>query len=114
MFPSRNECQLHDNSIAIGVTTIAYIVDHADEITTSTLRKFFTSVRKFYESVIAKMLAKFPFKGPVVSSSSSHQRTFILKTAKKVCVGYNISCSSSQILITPVSSKNEKYFIKCL
>lgn len=38
----------------------------------------------------------------------------ILKTAKKACVGYNISCSSSQRLITPVSSENEKYFIKGL
>lgn len=62
------ECQLHDNIIAIGVTTRAYMVDHADDIPPSALSRFFTSIRKFYESVTAKMLAKFPFKDPVISS----------------------------------------------
>lgn len=63
-----SDCQLHDNIIAVGVTTRAYIVDHADEIPSSTLSMFFTPIRKFYESLTAKMLAKFPFKDPVVLS----------------------------------------------
>lgn len=46
-----SECQLHDNIIAIGVTTRAYMVDHADETPPSALSRFFTSIRKFYESV---------------------------------------------------------------
>lgn len=63
-----SDCQLHDDIIAVGVTTRAYIVDHADEIPSSTLSMFFTPIRKFYESLTAKMLAKFPFKDPVVLS----------------------------------------------
>lgn len=50
-----SDCQLHDNIIAVGVTTRAYIVDHADEISSSTLSMFFTPIRKFYESLTAKM-----------------------------------------------------------
>ena len=52
--------QLLDNIIAVEVTTRAYMVDHADEIQPSSLSRFFLSVRKFYEAVTSKMLAKFP------------------------------------------------------
>ena len=43
------------------------MVDHADDIQPSSLSRFFMSVRKFYEAVTSKMLAKFPFKDPEVS-----------------------------------------------
>ena len=62
-----SDCQLQDNIIAVGVTTRAYIVDHADDIQPSSLSRFFMSVRKSYEAVTSKMSAKFPFKDPVVS-----------------------------------------------
>jgi hypothetical protein len=66
--PFKNQdYQLNDNIIAIGVTTRAYMVDHADDIPPSSLSRFFSSVRKFYQVVAAKMLDKFPFKDPVVN-----------------------------------------------
>ena len=43
------------------------MVDHADEIQPSSLSRFYMSVRKFYEAVASKMLAKFLFKDSVVS-----------------------------------------------
>ncbi|XP_062610502.1 uncharacterized protein LOC134272272 [Saccostrea cucullata] len=66
-FEDRNH-QLNDNIIAVGVTTRAYMVDHADEIPPSSLHRFFLSIRKFYHAVTSKMLAKFPFKDVVVSN----------------------------------------------
>jgi hypothetical protein len=43
------------------------MVDHTDEIPPSSLSRFFSSVRKFYEVVTAKMLEKFLFKDPIVN-----------------------------------------------
>ena len=57
---SFKNCQLQDNIISVGVTSRANMLDHADEIQPSSLSRFFLSVRKFYEAVTSKMLAKFP------------------------------------------------------
>ena len=65
-----SDCQLPDNIIAVGVTTRAYMVDHANEIQSSSLSRFFMSVRKLNEAATSKMLAKFPYKEPVFSGLS--------------------------------------------
>ncbi|XP_048741220.2 uncharacterized protein LOC125655094 [Ostrea edulis] len=62
--------QLNDNIIAIGSTARAYLIDNKEDVPPSTLQRFFMSVRKFYECVAAKMLAKFPFGDPVVCGLS--------------------------------------------
>ncbi|CAC5395243.1 unnamed protein product [Mytilus coruscus] len=58
--------QLQDNILAVGLYTRTYMVDHTDDISPPVLARFFKSVRHFYTAVVAKMLAKFPFKGTVV------------------------------------------------
>ena len=53
--------QLTDDALAIGTEMQLFLSEFEDEIEGTVIeRKFFSSVRLFYETVVSKMLAKFP------------------------------------------------------
>ena len=55
--------QLSNDTLAIGTETLLFLSEFEDEIEgTLVERKFFRSVRVFYETVVSKLLAKFPLK----------------------------------------------------
>ena len=66
-------CQLGDNELGIGTSTRMLLCepDSADEYIGTTIEKrFYTSVRLFYECGVTKMLAKFPFKDSTLKDLS--------------------------------------------
>ena len=62
--------QLSNDALAIGTDTLL-LSEFEDEIEGTTIeRKFFNSVRMFYETVVSKLLAKFPHKDKTLSDLS--------------------------------------------
>ena len=57
------EKQLSNDALAIGTETLLFMSEIEDEIEGTVIeRKFFSSVRLFYEAVVTKILTKFPLK----------------------------------------------------
>ncbi|XP_063436782.1 uncharacterized protein LOC134718215 [Mytilus trossulus] len=125
--------QLQDNILAVGLYTRTYMADHTDDISPSVLAKFFKSVRSFYNVVVAKMLAKFPFKDPVVcglaflnpstrgdlpsSSVTVVARRFpsvvpehLLQQLEEEFTAYQVTPSSELPTYTPDSTRVDQYW----
>ena len=65
------ENQLPNESLAVGTETLLFLSEMEDDIEGTTIeRKFFDSVRLFYETTVTKMLAKFPHKDKTISDLS--------------------------------------------
>ncbi len=63
--------QLSNDSLAVGTETLLFLSEMEDDIEGTTMeKKFFVSVRLFYETVVSKMLAKFPLKDKTISDLS--------------------------------------------
>ena len=57
------ENQLSNESLGVGTETLLFLSEMGDDIEDTTMeRKFFNSVRLFYETTVSKMLAKGPLK----------------------------------------------------
>ena len=63
--------QLSNDSLAVGTQTLLFLSEMEDDIEGTMMeRRFFDSVRLFYETTVSKMLAKFPFKDKTISDLS--------------------------------------------
>ncbi|XP_069109151.1 uncharacterized protein [Argopecten irradians] len=57
--------QIPDSIVDIGPFCYAYIVDKEDSISPSLTNRILGSFRKFYRTVVDKMIKKFPFEDAV-------------------------------------------------
>ncbi|KAL5014988.1 hypothetical protein ScPMuIL_009258 [Solemya velum] len=62
------DSQHPDHIVTVGKAIRTYLYDNRDDIPPATVSKFFRSVKTFYQTVVAKMIAKFPFEDPVISN----------------------------------------------
>lgn len=63
--------QLSNDSLAVGTETLLFLSEMEDEIEGTTMeRRFFDSVRLFYETAVSKLLAKFPLKEKTIRDLS--------------------------------------------
>ena len=54
--------QVDNDELGIGTATRLLVLDQEDDWSMEEERKFFRSVRFFYETTVRKIVAKFPFK----------------------------------------------------
>ena len=62
--------QLSNDTLAIGTETLLFLSEFEDEIEGTAIERKFFSVRVFYETVVSKLLAKFPHKDNTLSDLS--------------------------------------------